>query len=416
MTAVLTTGQSDVLDEIYGAGTDVHATVTEIEQYSSEAEDSGGVDPLNTLISKGLGFVIDYIEPVKEALELVTGSPDALNAAAETYATLSTDIDNLGQQLHDELTSGFANWKGEASDTARQEMAAFLDGIHGTATLAGYLVQLLKASASMMQAAKDIIIGILADFVEQMLITWAVGAVGTFFTFGLSDAAATAATVTEASVAVGKAGAAVKRVEGLIEKVGNLIKKIMEMIRKLAELLKKFAVKIQKVGGKLGEVGKSIEETSGTLGKLMGKGIGKAGEKVTEIGANVGKVGSRVNEAGTTVGRIGEHVVARDGKGLAGDVKQLGEDWDHITGTTKKVFGSSEKAAEAGSSGEKEDEGFDWKGELKDGAKEIYGKAKETMDNLREPEQSSQEIDDELTVGSGQSNYEREAAEHRPLY
>ena len=416
MTSALTLGQSDVLDEIYGTGADVHATVTEIEQYSSEADDSGGIDPLNTLISKGLGFVIDYIEPVKEALELVTGSPDALNAAAETYSKLSTDIDNLGAQLHDELTAGFANWTGDASDTAHQEMATFLDGIHGTATLSGYLVQLLKASASMMQAAKDIIIGILADFVEQMLITWAIGVVGTIFTAGLSDVAATAATVTEASVAVGKAGAAVKKVEGLIEKVGNLIKKIMDMIRKIAELLKKFAAGIQKVGGKLAKAGEAMEKSAGTLGKLVGKGIGKAGEKVTEIGANVGKVGSRVNEAGTTVGRIGEHVVGRDGKGLVGDVKQLGEDWDHITGTAKKVFGSSEKAAEAGSSGESEDEGFDWKGELKDGTKEIYGKAKETMANLPEPEQSSQDIDDELTVGSGASNYEREAAEHRPLY
>ena len=97
-------------------------------------------------------------------------------------------------------------------------------------------------------------------------------------------------------------------------------------------------------------------------------------------------------------------------------VKQLGEDWDHIAGTGKKVFGSSEKAAEAGSSGEKDDEGFDWKGEVKDGAKEIYGKARETVDNLPEPEQSGQDIDDELTVGSGASDYEREAAEHRPLY
>ncbi|QUQ70623.1 WXG100 family type VII secretion target [Kutzneria sp. CA-103260] len=408
--------QTAVLDEIYGTGTDVHATVTEIEQYSSEADDSGGGDPLNTLISKGLGFVIDYIEPVKEALELVTGSPDALNAAADSYSQLSADIDQLGQQLHDELTTGLANWKGDASDTAHQEMAQFLDGIHGTATLAGYIVQLLKASASMMQAAKDIIIGILADFVEQMLITWAVGLAGTIFTFGLSDAAATAATVTEAGVAVGKAGTEVTKVGKLIEKVGKLIEKIMQMIRKIAELLKKFAAKIQSMGGKLTKIGEDMAEGAGKVGKLVGKGIGKAGDKVTEIGSNVGKVGSRVNEAGTTVGRIGEHVVARDGKGLVDDVGQLCEDWDHITGTAKKVFGSSEKAAEAGSSGDSDDEGFDWKGEVKDGAKELYGKVKDTMENLPEPEQSSQDIDDKLTVGSGKSNYEREAAEHRPLY
>jgi methyl-accepting chemotaxis protein len=295
-------------------------------------------------------------------------------------------------------------------------MASFLDGIHGTSTLAGYMVQLLKASAQMMQAAKDIIIGILADFVEQMLITWAVGLAGTIFTFGLSDAAATAATVTEAGVAVGKAGAAVTKVGKLIEKVGKLLEKIMEMIRKIAQLLKKVAGSVQKLGGKIGKIGEDIAKDAGKLGKAVGKGIGKAGDKVMEVGANVGKIGSRVDEAGTTVGDMAEHVVARDGKGLVGDVKQLGEDWDHITGTAKKVFGSSEKAAEAGSSGEKEDEGFDWKGELKDGAKEIYSTAKETMDNVQEPEQSSQDIDSELTVGSGSSNYERESEMNRPVY
>ena len=411
----LPTGQSDVLDEVYGTGNDVHSTVTEIEQYASDADSSGGGgDPLNALISKGLGFVIDYIEPVKEALELVTGSPDALNAAAGTYSQLSSDIDQLGQQLHDELTTGFANWKGDASDTAHQEMATFLDGIHGTSTLAGYIVQLLKASASMMQAAKDIIIGILADFVEQMLITWATALATTVFTLGASDAAATAATVAEAGVAVGKAGAEVSKIGKLIEKVGSLIKKIMEMIRKIAEMLKKFAAGIQKVGGKLGKVGEAMEKSSGKLGQLVGKGIGKAGDKVTEIGSNVGRLGSRVDEAGTTVGNIGEHVAARDASALGRDVKQLGEDWDHITGTAKNVFGSGEKAAEAGSSGEKEDDGFDWKGELKDGAKQIYENAKDTMESIPEPTQSSEDIDNELTVGSGASNYERES-ERRPV-
>ncbi|AHI01589.1 hypothetical protein GCM10010174_08080 [Kutzneria viridogrisea] len=400
----LPVGQSDVLDAVYSTGTEVQGVVAEMDQYSQEAADPGW-DPISTLLNKGLGFVIDHIAPVKEALELVTGSPDALNAAAGTYAQLSSDIDALGQQLHDELKTGFGKWQGEASEAAHQEMAHFLDGIHGTATLAGYMVQVLRASASMMQAAKDIIIGIIADFAEQMLVTWAIGAAGTILTFGLSDAAAMGATVAEAGVAVGRAGSAVSKVGKIIEKVGSVLKKIVELIRKIAGLLKKFGAGIQKVGGKLGETAAKVVDKAGPLGKLAGKGLGKAGEKVTEIGGNVGKVGSRMNEAGTTLGRMGDDLIAHDGTKFAEHAKEFGDQAGRVVDTAKNVHRPGARPAE-------QDEGFDWKGEVKDGAKEIYDKAKETVDSLPVPEQSAEEINEELTVSPGSYEHGR----NRPVY
>lgn len=40
-------------------------------------------DPLNALISAGLGFLLDVIQPLKDALELVTGNPEALDEGGE---------------------------------------------------------------------------------------------------------------------------------------------------------------------------------------------------------------------------------------------------------------------------------------------------------------------------------------------
>lgn len=328
-----------VLQDVYGVRGQVGQVCAESDQHAAEDPGDGG-DPLNDLISAGLGWLIDHIEPVKQALELVTGSPDALKAAASSYAALGREIDRLGQDIHDEVQRGTTAWQGEASVAARQQVAEFLAGVRGTAQLSAYIGDVLKSSAGMMQAAKDIVVGIIADFVEQMLVTWAVGALGSLLTFGLSDAAAAAATATEASIAITRADEEVNKVRRIVQRIASVIERILAIVRKIAEVIARVGNKVVEIGGRVGEKAEELIGSGGKLSQLAGRGLedlaGRVegtGERLHSLGADVRRASGSVESLAGKVahgGEVGFEDIDRVTSGasrVADDVNHLGDDW-----------------------------------------------------------------------------------------
>jgi WXG100 family type VII secretion target len=465
------TSGTSVLAEVNSTGGDVNDTVNQVNSYAQSNSDSGGGggDPLQSLIEKGLDFLIDLIEPVKDALNMVTGDPAALTSASSTYQNLGKEIGQLGQQLQGEIKQGTANWKGDASDAAQQSCQQFLDGVQGTATLAGYISQVCQASAGMMQTAHDVIVGIIASFVEQMLITWAVDAVATFFTFGLSNAAAMAASVSEAGIACARAGEEVSKVAQLIEKVGSMIEKISQLIEKISGILEKLGSTVEKFAGEGSKLGKTLESLSqkgGTLGKLadnakgtisdVSEHLGTAAEDVGSGGKHLGDLGDALKSGDSGAAKEAMGNVISDGKKVYGDYNDIKDDVSNPLGSKDKEGGDGESGSAEGSheggensgssEGNKDDSGFKWGDAAKDAIKTsvqqnvtqpLEDAAKtdgkqilsdtwnngspdvqagvNDLDNLRTfgtldapqaPDQSSDQIDQELSAGnpSGQGN------------
>jgi WXG100 family type VII secretion target len=325
---------TSVLDEVYSTGNDVNDTVNQVNQYAqSNSDSSSGGDPLEQLIENGLDFLLDLIEPAKEALNMVTGDPDALNSAASTYQNLSKEIDQLGQQIHDEIKQGVTSWKGDASDTAQKQCEQLLDGIHGTATLAGYIGQVCTASAGMMKTAHEVIIGIIASFVEQMIITWVIDAVTSAITLGISNAAAMAASVTEAGIACARAGEAVSKVAQLIEKVGSMIEKISQLIEKISGIIEKISGAVEKFAGSGSKVGKALESLSGK-GGLLGKVAGDTKDTVSDIGTASKDVGS----TGSHLGDLGRALKTGDSQGAADAAANVVGDGRNVITDGKNLY------------------------------------------------------------------------------
>src|SRR5438067_4873126 len=138
------------------------------------AGDAGSVlsDPLNALISAGLSFLMDVITPLRDELEKVTGNPDALDQGKEAFDELGKEIGKLADDLEQIAQSGFRNWSGEAKDAAGRRVQTFVQGVRGTASNAGNIAQLLGISGTLMDAAYNLVMGIIADVVEWLIVTW----------------------------------------------------------------------------------------------------------------------------------------------------------------------------------------------------------------------------------------------------
>lgn len=237
-------------------------------------------DPLNALISAGLGFLEDVCAPVKDCLDQVTGKPESLKENKKAFGEVSESIKKLGEDLENITKTGFQNWSGDAKEAASQAIDTFVQGVKGTANNATDIASLLGISATLMDAAKDIINGILATLIEWLIVTWVAALACSWFTFGASDAAAGAATAVEASVE--GANAAEK-----VEETGSFIERIVNIIKDIIEKLKGFAKEVGKNHSLLKE-GKEVLPAAGKDGAKAAEDAGKDGAKAAEDAAKDG--------------------------------------------------------------------------------------------------------------------------------
>lgn len=231
---------------------DAKSTIGEAAGYVAEAASTISdivSDPIGWLIQNGLSFLFGWIEPLQDLLELVTGDPEALTAGADAFSTLGDQIEQLRGDTEKMLAEGLSTWEGEAAEAAGRKLAAFRDGMSGTAGAAGELAALLSVSSMVMQVAKDIVLGIISDFVEWLIITWIAALAAAGPTFGASTAGATGATAANASINTARGTQQVSKVRRIIDKIKELIEKIKAFFQRAKEIAKNPLESARDIGG-----------------------------------------------------------------------------------------------------------------------------------------------------------------------
>lgn len=238
-------------------------------------------DPLNFLISKGLGWLLNVVTPLKQAVDLVTGDPAATSKAAGSFNDIAKKTEELAKSYDEHLHAGLQNWKSEAGDAAAKKLTEFHDGIDGTATTAGHVASLLQGSSMFMQVAEDIIKGILSDLIEWLVVTWIAAQLAAVPTCGASEAVAAGATPIEAGISTTKATGEVNKVRQLIQKIMNVLKKIRDFLGK-------------------SKVGKAFVEGAAkgpkTFGDAALKSVGKQFNKAKGVDQSTGPSGEKYND------------------------------------------------------------------------------------------------------------------------
>lgn len=208
-------------------------------------------DPLEALIEAGLGFLLDFVAPLKEALDLVTGDPEGLTSKAEDWAALAASLRELGPQVGSDATTTQGSWAGAAGDAFRAKIANFERGVSSVAGQADHVADVLRVSATLMDGAQGIIKAIIASWVEYAILTEAAAAASAVFTFGASEAAGQAAVAGEAAIACGRGAEAVGQVSSMLERVAAMVRQVEGEFGQLARLVQEEAAAMRQAEGSL---------------------------------------------------------------------------------------------------------------------------------------------------------------------
>ncbi|MBE8519441.1 type IV secretion protein Rhs [Amycolatopsis sp. H6(2020)] len=197
------------------------------------------VDPIGTLASYGVSWLIEHVQPLKEALDWLAGDPPVIQSFSDTWANVAAEVNAIAGDLTNEVTNGTAGWQGKGAEAYRGAAAEQADALAGAASLADGISAGVMIMGTVVAAVRELVRDLVAELVGK-LITWALEAAATlgFATPAIAVQATTAITKTITKIS--------DFIRKLIKTIGNVSPKIRKIIDKLGEIIEKLSKTLRK--------------------------------------------------------------------------------------------------------------------------------------------------------------------------
>ncbi|MFF7632079.1 WXG100 family type VII secretion target [Kitasatospora sp. NPDC008050] len=179
-------------------------------------------------------FLDDVVKGVLEAtglldqLDKVTGQPQALLTAAQTWQDQAMALRGVAESLRQGAGPVSQQWHGSASNAFGAHMGQVVAAIDATADDAANTAQIIGSAAAECQLAEDTVIGIIREAIEWIGMTVAAGFLADILTLGL-------ASIVDGLVADAEITAFVGRVAKVSETLAEKLTKLQEAMKELRE-------------------------------------------------------------------------------------------------------------------------------------------------------------------------------------
>lgn len=233
-------------------------------------------DPIGTLISNGLSFVLDHLNPPKEWMDKLAGNPGEVGALAETWNNVAKSLNEQASQLSHRVSSDLGHMTGDAVDAYRNHADQLVQSLEAMSVGA-------SASASAYQKASDIV-----AVVHELVVTGLSQVVGSIISYAAefvcSLGLATPLIIEQVDT----------RIADLVSEIGSKVTGAVESCRNLSGLVE--------------DLGHAFEHVHGTLSKMGDKVTGLSNKMDSALGRDVKEpsLGDKVSKA-MDEGKLHEH-------------------------------------------------------------------------------------------------------------
>jgi hypothetical protein len=201
---------------------------------ASTALDTLGMamDPLGSLASAGIGWLIEHVKFLHEGLDKLAGAPQQIQHMSTEWKKIAEDLDSSAGEYSSKAKAAGGTWTSSAGQAYQQTAANYTGLLHGTAASATDASGAMTVAGVMVGTERGIIRDLISTFVGELIRDAVIALASSEVTLGGS----VAAFITDA----------VYRASRLASKIGTRVAKLLEDLGKLAS-------KLGRSGSKLGE-------------------------------------------------------------------------------------------------------------------------------------------------------------------
>ncbi|MEV6490676.1 hypothetical protein AB0M20_18895 [Actinoplanes sp. NPDC051633] len=126
------------------------------------------LDPLGSLVAWGVGWLMEHVKPLKEALDWLAGNPDEIAAHAATWRNVSAAVSRSQVQFASDIRLQTAEWLGASGDAYRNHSAQHLDAMGGIATAANAISYAVEGAGLLVGLVRGIVRDLISQFVATL--------------------------------------------------------------------------------------------------------------------------------------------------------------------------------------------------------------------------------------------------------
>jgi hypothetical protein len=134
------------------------------------------LDPFSALLASGIGWAMEYFEPLREMLDELTGMPDVVASYAATWNNIAVELTNMANDLQLGLAADLPSWHGGAADAYQNLMANNVNALGGLGGISAAISAATSAAGNLVAFTRDIVRDLIADLVARVIV-WAVEAI-----------------------------------------------------------------------------------------------------------------------------------------------------------------------------------------------------------------------------------------------
>jgi hypothetical protein len=205
------------------------------------------MDPLGTLASAGVGWLIEHISFLKDGLDKLAGKPEAVTAKAVTWTNIAKQLTETAESYEQQAKKVQQSFSDCGSAEAYQRTAeSYVSVLRGAASHAGDASTAMNVGAALVGTERGLIRDMISSFVGELIIKALAALAASWCTFGGTIAAFIADTVVEGGV--------------LAEKISTRIAKVVEKLESLAKGAGKSKAALEGAANALKKAGKSVDK------------------------------------------------------------------------------------------------------------------------------------------------------------
>ncbi|MGC4878376.1 hypothetical protein ACLQ26_19225 [Micromonospora sp. DT43] len=187
-------------------------------------------DPLGQLAAWGVGWLIEHVKPLSDALDELAGDPDQISAYVQTWRNVAVATAEAGTTFDGLVDSQVSGWSGAAADAYRRNSDRHVAAMIALAKAADAMAEVTTGAGLLVAVVRSLVRDLIAEFVSVLAVRlweWLAEA-------GLTLGVATPWVITQVTALAGKWAARITRLlHGLIES----LRRLAPILRRLEQLM-----------------------------------------------------------------------------------------------------------------------------------------------------------------------------------
>lgn len=128
------------------------------------------MDPISALLANGIGWAMEYFEPLREILDELTGKPDVVRSHAATWNNMATELYAMSDELGNHLKQDTPDWHGESANAYRALMVNNVEALGGLAAISAAMAAATEGAGGLVEMTREIVRDLIADLVARVIV------------------------------------------------------------------------------------------------------------------------------------------------------------------------------------------------------------------------------------------------------